>query len=259
MMRVIKSLTVLLILILLTSCLNEQPRQEIVFDQIQFEKVGELHNEALVFSLKNSVKLPEKRNQLQWIENNLQTTLSKEYDFYRRHGFKLDEELLNMLQRGNTQEIFNRIESLELSPEGKFLLQDIGHKILENPNINDFYLYLDRALSKARKNLNPEELVIIFSAASIAKSSMQLWYPQEKGGEGGLSYLPHSEIAQLRGINWGKIILSDYVGIVTGATAAVVATGGAAAIPNPALGGLPPASVIGLIEGAGMSLGAAIN
>lgn len=85
--------------------------------------------------------------------------------------------------------------------------------------------------------------------SSVAKYSTRLWYPESWGGEEGIKYLNGEfNSLQFRGINWGKVVLSDALGIVSGATTAVVAGGGTAALPL--CGGIPCASVLGLISGA---------
>lgn len=59
--------------------------------------------------------------------------------------------------------------------------------------------------------------------------------------------------------SWKSIILSDAIGILGGAIASVVDSGGASALPNPLLGGVPTASVVGLVVGATASVTAAVN
>ena len=46
--------------------------------------------------------------------------------------------------------------------------------------------------------------------------------------------------------------------MVAGVAGAIAGTVGAAGIPNPALGGIPPAGVVGVISGAGASIRKAI-
>lgn len=48
--------------------------------------------------------------------------------------------------------------------------------------------------------------------------------------------------------------MADATGMLSGVAANIVATGGAGAIPNPALGGMPTAGAVGLITGAGASI-----
>lgn len=51
-----------------------------------------------------------------------------------------------------------------------------------------------------------------------------------------------------------KFKLSDATGLLAGAASSVVASGGLTAVLNPAFGGLPTASVLGLISGGAASV-----
>ena len=105
----------------------------------------------------------------------------------------------------------------------------------------------------------------------VAKSSVELWFPTDLGGLG------YNEILTLKissnrismRKNWfmkwvessefGTFIISDAVGAVAAVGASLVSSGGATAIPNPALGGIPTAGVVGLIYGASASVISQLN
>ncbi|MEO1261674.1 MAG: hypothetical protein AAFZ15_22920, partial [Bacteroidota bacterium] len=113
--------------------------------------------------------------------------------------------------------------------------------------------------------LSNDDLIIFYSTAAIAKHSYLLWSPVAKGGmnwhdrmcsDSSIIYV----VEDRDGENcWSDIILKDALGLTSTAAIAVVGSGGAAALPNPALLGFPTASVIGLIGGAAASLNGAIG
>ncbi|MBL0111897.1 MAG: hypothetical protein IPP42_14095 [Saprospiraceae bacterium] len=121
-----------------------------------------------------------------------------------------------------------------------------------------FYLNRIHALENESilSNLNIGEKQIMANAFSVAKSSAQYWLPTSLGGENKyhlnkkFDFNQVGDQLEMRSFSWGKLIGSDIAGMVEGATIAVASTGGAAALPNPVFGGVPTASVVGVITGA---------
>ena len=115
--------------------------------------------------------------------------------------------------------------------------------------------------------LNQNEIILFGSMIDVALSSIDFWSDSSIGGENMIRYFK-TRIDQIcppiinnrwGGIKWGKVFLSDAAGIIGGATRAVVASGGAAALPNPAFGGIPSAGIAGLVGGATSSCVSVIN
>lgn len=114
-------------------------------------------------------------------------------------------------------------------------------------------------------DLSKDENLHFGAMTDVAMASTEFWSDHKSGGlnkfnsfAGIRSQLCSTNNTQPRAWPWSRIILADAAGLVAGAASAVAASGGAAAIPNPALGGLPTASLVGLIQGAGQSATAAI-
>ncbi len=109
-------------------------------------------------------------------------------------------------------------------------------------------------------DLSGTELDIYLQSMDVAIHSVEFWYPVDQGGMGRYDQFGGGATAG-RLEAWpgfGKIFTADVVGVAQGAIGAVVATEGAAAAPNPAFGGLPTASVVGLVMGVGSSIKKAI-
>lgn len=115
--------------------------------------------------------------------------------------------------------------------------------------------------------LSQNEIILFGSMIDVAFSSIDFWSDSSVGGSNKLNYF-RNRIDQIcppiinkrwGGIKWGKVFLSDATGIIGGATRAIVASGGAAALPNPAFGGIPSAGIAGLVGGATSSCVSVIN
>ncbi|MBL7829826.1 MAG: hypothetical protein JNK41_02270, partial [Saprospiraceae bacterium] len=115
--------------------------------------------------------------------------------------------------------------------------------------------------------LSQNEIILFGSMIDVALSSIDFWSDSSVGGANKLNYF-RNRIDQIcppiinnrwGGIKWGKVFLSDATGIIGGATRAIVASGGAAALPNPAFGGIPSAGIAGLVGGATSSCVSVIN
>ena len=135
----------------------------------------------------------------------------------------------------------------------------IGEDVSEMKNaINNFY-------HTNKSSLNKDDLIKFGMMVDVANHSAEFWLATEAGGENRFFdfYNIRSNVCEEEPINqtnswWSDIILADAVGAVTGAAANIGATAGAGALPNPALGGLPTAGVVGAISGAGASIAKAI-
>jgi hypothetical protein len=108
--------------------------------------------------------------------------------------------------------------------------------------------------------LSRQDKEMLNAMKNVLVSSAELWLPKEKGGEGYYEKLNGKKYnVNARGLGIFGIFVADAVGIVGGAAGSVAASGGASAIPNPLLGGLPTASLVGVIVGATSSVQKAIN
>lgn len=124
-------------------------------------------------------------------------------------------------------------------------------------------MLLDRYLKQV-ENLNEEDRVLFGTMVDVAIHSAEFWLPSEQGGQNQFAAFKN-KLRNLRGPNsielrgfWSDLILADAAGALTAAAISLVNTGGASAIPNPALGGIPTAGVIAVIGGAGASITKAI-
>lgn len=103
---------------------------------------------------------------------------------------------------------------------------------------------------------------------AISKESTEWWLDniEEAGGRGRYNHFEEnlrvicSRITErgrfgdwIRSSSFGRVVLIDAVATVAAAGATVVATNGLSANPNPLFGGIPTASVVGLIIGGGQS------
>ena len=120
-------------------------------------------------------------------------------------------------------------------------------------------MYLAKFPADNSPDLSPSNRLYLDLFCDVGYHSCELWMPINLGGMG---YFKLLKEINFRNCNATKVysrtwfcetFLTDMVGTVAGATSAVVATGGAAAIPNPAFGGMPTAGVIGVIQGVAAS------
>ncbi len=111
-------------------------------------------------------------------------------------------------------------------------------------------------------DLSKDDQIYFGMMIDIAVHSTYFWYPKERGGMNKLAEFSGdtSQIYAKANIwpGWGRVFLADCIGAVTGGVSSVISSGGATAIPNPGLGGLPTASAVAIITGAGASAGKAI-
>lgn len=187
--------------------------------------------------------------------------------------------ILNEIDFSNFKDIY---QTEEIDLKSIALESQLSNELIVE--INEFESYLYSIDYHAIYNNNPSALVNIiqdkiekFSSKRkinsdignqykgfirVVKSSVELWFPRNLGGLGYneiLSAKISNTKIKLRK-NWitrwvsskkfGKFIISDAVGAVAGVATSLVSSGGATAIPNPLLGGIPTAGVVGVISGA---------
>lgn len=112
-----------------------------------------------------------------------------------------------------------------------------------------------------KSSFNSLDSFVFNMMIDVAYSSSIFWMPVDLGGENKYHnlnnwYNSNCDDLQLSAIlrfDWGKLISIDAVSLLTAAAGSVIHSGGATALPNPAFGGLPTASVYGLVIGAGSS------
>ena len=109
-------------------------------------------------------------------------------------------------------------------------------------------------------NLNNETEQYLFELfIDVAINSAEFWMNEENGGQNGvvdgrkINKLCQGE-QDYSNNNRFAWVLHDATGALAGALAAGATTGGAAFVPNPLLGGIPTAGVVGAITGAAASI-----
>ncbi|MCB9080985.1 MAG: hypothetical protein H6555_04660 [Lewinellaceae bacterium] len=244
---------------LITSC--EKSESELASISVaSFEEIGLKHNIALRHILAKTIQKPRSEEMESWVMNQLSEMLPLEYQVYQQNKGEIDPTLSQALAYGTPFDHTTLIQHLQVSAALKGFLLQMSDLILADLEIPAFERELVALQDQASAQLNQEELVILYASASVAKYSTRFWYPKSRGGESGMDYLPENlRNGSLRGILWGKVILSDAVGTVAGAVGALATSGGAAAIPNPLTGGIPPAGIAGLIGGAASSISTIIG
>jgi hypothetical protein len=218
-----------------------------------YDKVGEMHNEAVKYVLQNLEEAPASDEVYQTVINTLKGKYSEEYfeNIPNLPNNNIYEHLRNEMKSKFSAEFFAEIESMETFMK-------------TTPNVTQVWENVATKVNSANGTISDEtERMYYYHFLSVIKYSSKLWMTTEQGGENGLSLIKFSSDngksgdSLLRVPGW-KIFLADAAGCVAGAAGSVAATGGASAIPNPALGGLPTASLVGVIAGAGASINKAI-
>lgn len=218
-----------------------------------YEKVGEMHNEAVKYVLQNLKEAPASDEVYQTVVNTLKGKYSEEYfkDVPNLPNNNIYEYLRNEMKSKFSAEFFAEIESMETYMK-------------TNPNVKQVWEKVANKVNSANETISDEtERMYYYHFLSVIKHSSKLWKTTEQGGENGLSLIQFSSDngksgdSHLRVPGW-RIFMADAVGTVQGAVGAVEATSGAAAAPNPLFGGLPTASVVGVISGVCSSINKAI-
>ncbi len=257
--------SIVVILLLLIGCGKENIKindaGDSIVDKKMFEKIGVKHNIAVQYILEKTDGTISRENILKHGYSQLKNVLPAEYQIFEQYGSPIDLEYTNMIIYDNEIDFDDYIRNLKISNDLKKLLIQMSELVLKELPINELEVGLEEIEIKGSHILNKSDLVILYTATSVAKYSANFWYPESIGGEGGMKYfsktIKSDNTLYARGFSWGKLITVDAVGIVAGAAAALVSTGGAAAAP--ACGGIPCAGVVGLINGAFDSAGYAIT
>jgi len=157
--------------------------------------------------------------------------------------------------QNNTSEQFNQ------------LLKKLFDEVLNENHYDILTVRLNTIEEEAISlGLSEIELNSLLVGTSVARHSAKLWYPEELGGEYGIQYFDdegyvptHPIIEERNGINWGSVIISDAIGGIGGALTSLINTGGATAIPNPLLGGVPTAGAVAVAAGVTASVSTGVN
>lgn len=171
-------------------------------------------------------------------------------------------DLITTLTALNLFDYKQQIDSLGLSSQLTLKLKgliDILDGIDGSKDVSEIQAIICNYYQQNNSNLSEDDLVLFGAMVDVSIYSTELWLDSELGGLNKYSYFQNILVSMCDDSlqsrwTWGGIIGADATGIVTGAVNAVISSGGAAAVPNPALGGLPTASVIGLVTGAGASV-----
>lgn len=219
----------------------------------KYRIIGQEHNRVikLVF---NELDLTEndKIGSSSYIHNRIKMAIPTEFNEYQKTNISDKFHFHKMIASGNiptNDEFLNDICNSELL---KKLIRDLVLAVSEgNQNISELNNKITEIEKIGIKNLDEADLHILLSATSIGMYSSKLWYPESLGGEEYFKeiILSNRLNTSLRGINWGKLAGHDVIGAVAGAAGALIASGGAAAVPNPLLGGMPTAGAYALVSG----------
>ena len=184
-------------------------------------------------------------------------------DYLFDYNVPVYNSFLDSLARGTDP--YWVLGQLNLSSQLDGSLTELYNLVEDMLDYSQFLVQFNTLVNAQSTLLTDNDLATFYSAAVIAKHSYLLWAPVAKGGMYWQDRMCTDGIGNRPGANrngdgcWSRIILTDVTGLVSSATAAVVTTSGWAVLPNPALGGLPTASVAGVILGAGASINTAIN
>lgn len=238
-------------------------------DVTKFNYIGKMHNEALKFVLENTTQLPTNKEIPEHVHRLVKEFLPRDYSIFENNRKQMSEEVELMITAQKKVDAFEYIKTLKISKELKHLLNQMMNTINQGMPLNSLQEELSKLENSGIQTLNDGELTILLSSTSVAKYSAKFWYPASLGGEGGIKYLkiqpkqsfgdydygvetdPEETLEERRiRLNWAKIIGVDAISVVGAAAMSIVESGGASAIPNPLLGGMPTAGAIGLIGGA---------
>lgn len=235
---------------------------------------GELHNQFAVLIIENwaicSNDPDDIANEIKRIlndyaqvivqENNMDygefKNILQSIDFSR----VVDESNSSSLGKSNYWDAYNFSSTIKAKLAGLLsLIENIEFDdVTSNPSLTcQYYENIIRNYYEENKgNLSTQELIYFGAMFDVAIHSLRLWSDSEFGGEN--KYLAFRQVidkncnynvVHLRKINWGKVFGIDAVMTVAGAMTSVINSGGATAVPNPALGGIPTAGVVGVITG----------
>jgi hypothetical protein len=230
---------------------------------------GEFHNYLINLWLNKLSKCPKDINlNKEELKNILilnAETISRDWNFNQ-------DEFLRLVNLCNFDQItssrydenfwLHSIKNSELSQTLKDIITDFNENLVfpidklsvfeSNIKIVNFYLINST-------KLNNNEVFLFEHFIDVALSSNVLWKSTEAGGLN-MKFIGDQVTNRLCkdyvSKEWKpyQSIMADATGILSGAAANLVATGGACAIPNPLLGGMPSSSVVGLIVGVSASI-----
>lgn len=219
---------------------------------------GQKHNELLDIIVSNwSIK---ETTDNQSIINEIDRILKENTEeFADVNGFEYEE--FSTLTEYNKE----LLEVVEKLPNQRYLVQ-LGFSYQLAQKVNEFYnafINLDgvqnvekvqaKMLSFYNRNatdLSREDQRHFGAFIDVAMSSLEFWYPRSNGGLGKLANFRKTPSIAKAWPGWGRVILADAIGTLSVAVTSVIQSGGTSALPNPALGGLPTASALGLVGGA---------
>jgi hypothetical protein len=231
---------------------QEEQKEQTFREQMKlYEKIGVAHNQGVKYVLENTRELPEENALHQHIHSLLKTGIPDYYRIFEENNRPEDLAYLKILEN-ESPDYKKHINNLNLSSDLIFFV----NKTIDLTAVELPYEEFDKALEGIEREafdmLSEKDLVIFFSTTSVFRYSTKLWYPESMGGEDGLKYLKVAKLGESvqSRTTWWKIITADGVGMVGGALNSLISTGGASAIPNPLLGGVPTAGAVAVIGGA---------
>jgi hypothetical protein len=195
---------------------------------------------------------------------------------YSEYGFERNKfiELVNNSQFNNLSIIMNGnfntstyIDSININSNVKIKIIELNNLILqmdENSDVGEIQNLVCQYYQQQSIGLTGNDKLFFDIFCDVAYHSCEFWLPTDKGGENYAKKLSdiitdNCESKLDFRFGWGKFFLIDAVSAVAGAIASVAESGGLSAVPNPALGGLPTASVVAVVVGLGASISYAIG
>lgn len=267
--------------LLLSSCSKDSDNLKPIKNVLDPTEIGAYHNYIAKYIVDNS-NFDDVNHSDSEIKDILFTGKSEISAYF---GFDEVEyvKIINEIDFSNLKDVYQK-EKIDLKAIA--IKNQLSSELIAE--INEFEIYLYSIDYQSIYDNSPNDLVDViqdkiekFSSEGkmnknignqykdfirVAKSSVELWFPKELGGLGYNEILT-AKISNKRidlRKNWftrwvdsnafGKFIISDAVGAVAGVATSLVSSGGATAIPNPALGGIPTAGVVGIISGASTSV-----
>ncbi|MBK8502553.1 MAG: hypothetical protein IPL46_10245 [Saprospiraceae bacterium] len=253
----------------LISCTKES-HTPVKSNRYTFEKIdeGHIHNDLVKIIIGQVAEYPRNQAEIEELlgrsKQPMAKYLSSELNVPVKEIFDVMESIdLNLVIDIHTSNDFNIksiLENAQLSPELTNSLTALVDLYFATEKLS--VTSLDQVSMEYLKNsqLQPEDRHLLEATTNVLMASANLWLPFEQGGEGLYEQLNRKKPNfSARYLGLYGILLADAVGVVGGAAGSVAASGGAAALPNPLLGGLPTASLVGVISGATASITKAIN
>lgn len=235
---------------------------------------GEMHNQLVSLMIDNwsicSTDADEIANEIKRIINN------KGYDIAEDQNLDFNEfkaivnsldlsSLLYTLNAANfnfEEAIDGQSFSLLLKAKMKGLV-DLMEEMNYNKEVSIIQSDICNYYNQEKTGLNQDDLIYFGIMTDILIHSTGLWLASELGGQN--KYIEFQSVlnnicggaVQERGF-WSKIILADAFGAIASAGSSLISSGGATALPNPLLGGIPTAGVIAVVGGASASISKAM-